>query len=738
MRRTTILPAALLLPLLLVACTKTHDEGTVTPAAAVAPAASAAAAEPGPDNPLLAEWTGPYGGVPAFDRMDLALLEPATVQAIALHLAELEAIAANPEPPTFENTIVAMERAGRAMDRLGVYYGIWSSNLSTPELREIDKRLTPIESAYRSKITQNRELFARVQAVYRSEALAERSPAEQRLVRLVYDRFARQGATLEGPAAARYAEIQRRLAELHVTFGNNVLADEEGYVLYLDEAQLGGLPESLRAAAAAAAESRGQAGKYAITNTRSSVDPFLTYSTERALREQVWRTYYDRGDNGDGHDNNAVIVEILKLRDERVGLLGYETYADWRLEDRMAKTPARAMALMEAVWPAALARVKEEVADMQRIANREGQKLTIAPWDYRFYAEKVRKQRYALDSDEVSQYLQLDHLREAMFMVAGELFGFVFTPVPEGTVPVFHPDVRVWEVTDGKSGRHVGLWYLDPFARPGKRSGAWASSYRGHSTVFGQEETVLSSNNSNFIPGPPGAPVLLSWSDAQTYFHEFGHALHALSSRVDYPTLNGGVRDYTEFQSQLLERWIMTDRVTDEYLVHAKTGEPIPKSLVAKLRRAATFNQGFGTAEYLASAIMDLRFHTADPAGLDPDAFERDTLASLGLPPQIVMRHRSPHFGHVFAGEGYAAGYYGYLWADVLTADAAEAFAAAPGGFYDRDVADRLVEHLFAPRNAVDPAEAYRAFRGRDATIDALMRDRGFPVPRPKKAAKKG
>jgi len=501
-------------------------------------------------------------------------------------------------------------------------------------------------------------------------------------------------------------------------------------VLYLEAGQLGGLPESFKAAAAAAAESRGQPGKYAVTNTRSSVEPFLTYSTERDLREKVWRTYYDRGDNGDAHDNDAVIAEILRLRDERVGLLGYDTYAQWRLEDRMAKTPERAMALMEAVWPAALARVKEEVADMQRLATKEGAKITIQPWDYRFYSEKVRKQRYALDSDEVSQYLQLDRLREAMFMVAGELFGFQFTPVPEGSVPVFHPDVKVWEVTDAKSGRHIGLWYLDPFARPGKRSGAWASSFRGHSTIFGKEETVLSSNNSNFMKGPPGQPVLLSWDDAQTYFHEFGHALHSLSSRVDYPGLDGGVRDYTEFQSQLLERWIMTDRVIDEYLVHAKTGEPMPKALVAKLRKAATFNQGFGTAEYLASAIMDLKFHTTDPAGLDPDAFERDTLAALGLPPQIVMRHRTPHFGHVFSGEGYAAGYYGYLWADVLTSDAAEAFAAAPGGFYDRQWAERLVQHLFAPRNAVDPAEAYRAFRGRDATIDALMRDRGFPVPK--------
>lgn len=731
MRRTTIPGAALLLTLGLASCAKPPAEATAAPTSSPV-AAEPQATPPEATNALLAEWTGPYGGVPAFDRMDLALLEPGLLRAIELHLAELDAIANDPAPPTFENTIVAMERAGEAMDRVETYRSIWNSNLSSPELREIDARLAPIESEYRSKITQNRALFRRVKAVHDATETASLGASERRLVTLVYDRFARQGATLEGADAKRYAEIQSRLAALYTSFGNNVLADEEGYVLYLEADQLGGLSESYRAGAAAAASSRGHAGKYAVTNTRSSVEPFLTYSTERELREKVWRTYYDRGDNGDAHDNNAVIAEILQLRDERVGLLGYDDYATWRLEDRMAKTPKRAMALMEAVWPAALARVKQEVADMQRVAKREGAKITIQPWDYRFYSDKVRKQKYALDSDEVSQYLQLDKLREAMFMVAGELFGFRFTPVPEGAVPVFHPDVKVWEVTDAASGRHVGLWYLDPFARPGKRSGAWASGYRGHNTVYGEERTVLSSNNSNFIAGAPGEPVLLSWDDAQTYFHEFGHALHALSSRVDYPTLNGGVRDYTEFQSQLLERWVMTDRVIEGYLVHHQTGEPMPAALVAKLRRAATFNQGFGTAEYLASAIMDMKYHTVDPTGIDPDAFERETLASLGLPPQIVMRHRSPHFSHVFSGEGYATGYYGYLWADVLTADAAEAFAAAPGGFYDHEQATKLVDHLFAPRNAVDPAEAYRAFRGRDATIDALMRDRGFPVPKKK------
>jgi len=708
---------------------QTSDDVTTTatietPAPAAAPATPAAA-----DNPLLAGWTGPYGGVPAFDRMELADLEPAMEAAMAEGLREIEAIAEDPAPATFENTIVAMERAGEALDRASTYYFIWSSNLSSPEFREIQGRVAPKFSEYFTEIVQNEELFARVAAIWERRGELGLSPDQVRLVELVYDQFARNGATLEVAAKERYAEINQRLAELHTRFANNVLADEEGYVLYLDESQLGGLPESFVKAAAAAAEERGRPGEYAVLNTRSSMDPFLTYSDERDLREKVWRTYYDRGDNADENDNNALIVEILELRDERVGLLGYDNYAQWRLEDRMAKTPERARELLEAVWPAALARVEEEVADMQAIAKAEGAGITIRPWDYRHYAEKVRRAKYDLDSDEVKQYLELGRLREAMFYVAGELFGFEFTPVPEGTVPVFHPDVRVWEVTDRDTGQHVGLWYLDPFARQGKRSGAWASTYRGHESFDGREQTVIVSNNSNFIQGAPGEPVLLSWDDAETFFHEFGHALHSLSSNVAYPTLDGGVRDYTEFQSQLLERWLTTEPVVERFLVHHETGEPIPDELVAKIERAATFSEGFATTEYLASALMDLAYHTIDPEGLDPDAFERETLARLGLPDEIVMRHRSPHFGHVFSGEGYSAGYYGYMWADVLTADAAEAFAEAPGGFYDAEQAEKLVAHLFAPRNAVDPAEAYRAFRGRDAEIDALMRARGFPVP---------
>jgi len=684
-----------------------------------------------PEIPASAAWspidpfTGPYGGVPAFDKMDIALLEPAIAKGMADAQAEIDAITANPDAPTFENTVAAMEDTSRELDRALTYYYLWSSNLSSPEFREIESRAEPEISAFYTAINQNQDLFKRFAAVRNGPEFDTLTPVQQRLTDFYYQQFTRNGGTLTGASAERFAAINKELAGLYSEFSANLLADEEGWVTFLTPDQTGGLPASYLSSAAAAAEALGKPGMYAVRNTRSSMDPFLTYSTERGLREQVWRNYYNRGDNGDAHDNNAIIAKILKLRDERVGLLGYDNYAAWRLGDRMAKTPERAFDLMLQVWKASTARVHEEVADMQALADADGAKIKIEPWDYRYYSEKVRKAKYDLDSEEVKQYLQLDNLRLAMFDVAEQLFGFRFIPITDGSVPVFHPDVTVYEVVDAKTGANVGVWYFDPFARDGKRSGAWATTYRAHESFRG-ETNVLAANNSNFVKPAPGEPVLVSWDDAETMFHEFGHALHYLSSKVEYPTLNSGLRDYTEFQSQLLERWLPTDHVIDTYLVSAKTGEPMPPELVEKIRKASTFNQGFATTEYLASALIDMKLHMADPEGLDPDAFERDTLAELGMPSELVMRHRTPQFGHIFDGEGYSAGYYGYIWADVLTSDAAEAFAESPGGFYDPDVAARAVKYLFAAGNSMDPAEAYRLFRGRDAEIDALMRDRGF------------
>ena len=682
-------------------------------------------------NPMMTQWSDKssvFGGVPAFDKMSPELVKVAMLKGMEVSLEDIDKIANNLDSPTFENTIEEMERSGKLLNDVYSYYGILSSNMSSPEFRKIQSELAPKLSEYSSLISQNEKLFKRVSAIYEDSKTNPLENDQQRVLDLRFKSFAMNGAALDRNKKKRYAEINLELSKLYNDFSNNVLHDEENYVTYLDKSQLTGLSDGFIKSAKKIAQDKGFEDKFAITNTRSSMDPFLTYSTEREIREVVWKNYYSRGDNGGEFDNNQIIAEILKLRKERVGLLGHDNYAEWRLQDRMAKKPENAMALMEAVWPAAIARVAEEVADMQKVADElTNAKIRIQPWDYRFYAEKVRKIKYDLDSDEVKQYLQLDKLTEAMFYVAGELFNYKFTALEKGKIPVFHEDVNVWEVVDKSTDEHIGLWYLDPYARQGKRSGAWATTYRSHTTMDGKTN-VLASNNSNFVKPAPGEALLVSWDDATTFFHEFGHALHFFSSNVKYPTLNGGVRDYTEFQSQLLERWLSTDRVINQFLVHNKTGQPMPKELVAKIKQASTFNQGFETTEYLASAIMDMKFHLADPSNIDVDKFERETLADLKMPSELPMRHRTPHFSHVFSGEGYATAYYGYMWADVLTADASEAFAESNGGFYDKDLAKKLVDYLFSPRNSIDPAEAYRLFRGRDAKIEALMRDRGFPL----------
>ena len=707
----------------------TTEQGAVTGAAAIPVSAGriTQAAEA-----MLAQWSGPFGGVPNFnwinDPVYLQAIKPAIEQGIALHLAEIDAITANTAPATFANTVAALEGSGAALSRALVYWRIWAGNESTPAFRAIQTEVAPLLADYQSAINQNQALLMRVEELQASPEAKTLSPAQARLLKKTYDQFARNGATLTGSKAERYAAIQQRLAQLHTEFGANMLADEEGYVTYLSSDQLDGLPASVVQAAAQAAADRGREGEWAITNTRSSMDPFLTYSTQRDIREQVWRNYYARGGNPGAHDNNPLVAEILQLRDERVALLGFDNYAQWRLDNRMAQTPARAEALMMQLWPAAIAKVEREVADMQALANAEvsdGDAPAIAGWDYRFYADKVKRSKYALDSNEVMQYLQLDNLVEAMFFVAAELFDFNFAALPEGSVPVYGADIRVWEVTRGSTGEHVGLWYLDPYARPGKGSGAWASTYRARSTFDG-DKTVIVSNNSNFSKAPPGQPVLISWDNAETLFHEFGHALHALAADVTYPSQNWGVRDYTEFHSQLLERWLLTPPIVAKYLRHHETDEPIPAELVAKLQKASTFNQGFATTEYLASALVDMKLHTTDPVGLDAAKFEQETLAALNMPSELVMRHRTTHFGHVFENEGYAAGYYGYIWSEVLAADAAAAFAASPDGYYNKDLAAKMVKYLYAPRDAIDPMEGYRKFRGREPEVQALVRARGL------------
>ena len=700
--------------------------------------AAVASVSAAPSNPLLAPWPGPYGGVPPFDKASPALLAPALEAGMASHLAELQRIADDPAPPTFENTIAAMERSGHALRRVGTVYGIYGATLSDDAVQAVEREMEPKLAAFRDRITQNEKLFERIAAVYGTRTASGLTPEQQRLTWLTYTDFVRAGAKLDPTAKQRLAAINQSLAGLFTRFSQNLLGDEGSrYTLLAGEADLAGLPESLRDGYAGDAERRGRKGKWVVANTRSSVEPFLTYSTRRDLREKVWREFVNRGDNGDARDNNAIIGEILQLRAERARLLGFPTHAHWRLENTMARTPERAMTLMEAVWKPAVARVREEVADMQRVADAEGAKITIEPWDYRYYAEKVRKAKYDLDTNELKPYLQLDKLREGMFHVAKELFGLVFRPLTPGSVPVYHPDVAVWEVSD-LAGRHVGLWYFDPYARVGKQSGAWMNAYRDQERFDGDVTTIVS-NNSNFVKGKPGEPVLISWDDAVTLFHEFGHALHGLASDVNYPSVSGTnvARDYVEFPSQLLEHWLPTKEILERYAVHHETGEPIPAELVAKVERAKNFNQGFATVEYLAGALVDMKLHlaAAPDKRIDADRFERETLAALGMPREIVMRHRTPQFGHIFSGDGYSAGYYSYLWSDTLTADAWEAFSAGKGA-WDRDMAKRLRDHVFSVGNTVDPADGYRAFRGRDPQIDALMRKRGFAPPLAAPAAK--
>jgi len=680
------------------------------------------------DNPLLQKWDGPYNGVPKFDKIKVEHFKPALEAGMAENREEINQLINSTEAPTFKNTIEGLEKTGTTLRRVISMYGIWKSNLSTPEMDSIQEEMEPRLTAFSDSIMQNAALFKKIETVYNDPAKKDLNPEQQRLVERYYKNFMLAGAKLDDSTKAKISEINSKLAALFTKFNQHQLSDEgDKFLALTNESDLAGLPNDLKAAALSAAATREKKGVWVISNTRSSVVPFLTYSSRRDLREKAWRMFINRGDNGDANDNNAIITDILQLRAQRALLLGYPTHAHWRLADKMAKTPERAMALMESVWTPALMKVKEEVADMQKIADKEGAHIKIEPWDYRYYAEKVRKEKYDLNQEEVKQYMQLEKLREGMFYVAGELFNMQFTQVTD--VPVYHPDVRVFKVTDKTSGDLIGLWYFDPYARRGKRSGAWMNAYRDQEKLNGNITTIVS-NNCNFIKGKDGEPVLISFDDATTLFHEFGHALHGLSSKCTYPTLSGTnvATDYVEFPSQLLERWLITPEVLNKFALHYKTGEPLPQALVDKINKSSKFNKGFATVEAVSSALIDMKIHLAGNVKIDPDSFERATLESIHMPSEIVMRHRLPAFGHIFSDDGYSAGYYSYLWSDVLSADAYSAFTEA-GGPYDKAVAKRLVDHVFSVGGTVDEAEAYRAFRGRDPNSDALMKSRGFTVP---------
>lgn len=674
-------------------------------------------------NPLLAPWAGPYQGLPPFDKVKIEDFKPALEEAMNQKLLEVDRICNNKEKPSFENTLEALERSGKSLNRVLTIYYIWQGNMNNEVYAKVEEEMEPKIAALQDKIVQNSILFGRIKAISQSSELKGLSAEQQRLVSRYYLSFVLAGAALDTANKKQVAEINQRLASLFTKFNQNQLGDEKDTYLELkEESDLEGLPKALKDAAKATAQAKKKEG-WVISNTRSSIDPFLTFSTRRDLRQKAFELFIHRGDNNDAHDNKAIITEILQLRAKRAKLLGFPTHAHLSMANTMAQKPEAAMDLMEKVWPFAIARVKEEVADMQQLADKEGAKIQISAWDYRFYAEKVRKAKYDLDQNELKPYMQLEKLREGMFWVAGELFNFEFKQVTD--VPVYHEDVRVWLVQDKTSKKQIGLWYFDPYAREGKRSGAWMNSYREQEKL--EHVTTIVSNNSNFVKGKPDEAVLISWDDAETLFHEFGHALHGLSSNVTYPFLSGTnvPRDYVEFPSQILERWLSTPEVLQRFALHYQTGKPIPQTLVDKVKKASKFNQGFATTEYLSSALVDMKIHLSAEEKIDPSEFEEKTLADLKMPKEMVMRHRLPQFGHLFSSDGYAAGYYSYLWSDVLSSDAYEAFLEAKGP-YDKKMAQSLYQNVFSVGNTIDPAIGYKKFRGREPQVEALMRDRGF------------
>lgn len=677
------------------------------------------------NNPLLQKWNGPYGGVPAFNEYKVADFKPAIEIAIEENLNEFDVIANNPELPTFENTIAALENSGKKIARIHTAFGIYSSNIYTSEFGIVETEMSPKLSALNDKMYQNKKLFSRIETLYNSKEKEKLNSEQQRLIWLYYTDFVREGAELDDLNKEKVGKINQELATLFTRFSQNLLAEENNQFIELKaEGDFDGLPLEIKNAAIAEAKSRKLDALGCIVNTRSSIEPFLTFSDRRDLREKAFEIFVKRGDNGNDNDTKETLITILKLRSQKAKLLGFPSFAHWSLSNKMAKDPVKTLELMESVWKPAVEKVHQDVAEMQKIADAEGGNFKIEPWDYRYYAEKVRKAKYSLDQNEIKQYLQLENLREGMFWVAGELFGLGFKQITD--VPVYHKDVRVWEVSDKVSGKTIGLWYFDPYARTGKRSGAWMSSYRDQQKL----ENVLPivSNNCNFIKGDSNDPILISWDDATTLFHEFGHALHGLCSNVTYPSLSGTsvARDYVEFPSQIFEHWLATPEVLNKFALHYKTNEPLPQSMVEKIEMAANFNEGFATVETISSSFVDMELHLTTET-IDPDEFEKVTLKKLNMPSEIVMRHRIPQFAHIFSSDGYAAGYYSYLWADVINADAYEVFTEANGP-YDKVVAKRLHDTVFSVGNTIDNEKGYENFRGRAPKSDALMRARNFPI----------
>ena len=693
--------------------------------------ATAAAAQPAPvaavtvpNNVLLADWKGPYQGVPPWDQSKPELYDQAIQFAIDELKREAAAIANNPEAPTFANTIEASDKTGERISNVLSMFSVMTDNMSSPAYEALDKKWSPLLSAAFDEISLDPKYFARVETLYNKRDSLGLDAKQMRLLTRTYDGLVRRGVKLDEAKKDQLKAMNKELSSLFSDFNSRLLKDEGTWIV-ASEAEMAGIPNDVKQAAASLAKDKNVgAGKYAIRNTRSAADPVLSFATNRGLRQKVWQAFVNRGDNGNANDTNALIAKIVKLRADRAHLLGFKTHADLRMQDTMAKTPDRAMDLMMRVWPAAVKRVHEEVADMKPFAAKDGVS-TIEPWDYRFYMEKVRKAKYDLSQDEIKPYFQLDNLVKGMHWSAEQLYDLKFTE-NTGKVPVWNPDIRTFEVTNAKTGKLIGLWYLDTYAREGKRSGAWATGYRDSSGLLGNRPKLVSNNNNYIKPGP-GEPVLITLDDASTLFHEFGHAIHALLTDVYYPSLGGSQRDFVEYPSQVNENWLLTRPVLERFARHYKTGEAMPESLLKKIEASDTFNQGYETVQYLSSALVDMKLHTKADGVVDPDAFEKQALAELGMPKETVMRHRLPQFGHLFSSDAYSAGYYSYLWSETMDADTWAAFEEA-GNPFDRTIADRFRTVLLMTGNETDRADAYRQFRGRDPDVKALLKRRGFPT----------
>ncbi len=675
-------------------------------------------------NPLLSDWTTPFD-LPPFETIAPAHFEEAFDAAMAEAKADTDRIADQEVAPTFENTIVALETSGKTLTKVARTFFNLTGAHTNEALQKIERDVAPKLAKHSSEMLLNSKLYGRIAALWEQRDSLDLNAEDARVLERYQKMFQRAGAGLDDAGKARMADISQRLATLGTSFSQNVLKDESDYQLVLEtEEDRAGLPDFLLTSAAEAANERGLDGKHVITLSRSSIEPFLQFSTNRRLREEAFKAWSARGENGDQTDNRAIISETLKLRDEKARMLGFKNFAEFKLDDTMAKTPDNVRGLLVKVWEPAVAQAREEEAKLADMARNAGENHSIEAWDWRFYSEKVRNAEHDLDETELKPYLQLENIIQAAFDTATHLFGLTFKELKD--MPVYHPDVRVFEVL-GKDGDHVGLFLGDYFARSSKRSGAWMSAFRSQHRLEG-DVTPIIVNVMNFSKGARGEATLLTFDDARTLFHEFGHGLHGLLSNVTYPMISGTSvsRDFVELPSQLYEHWLSQPEVLSKYAVHYKTGEPMPEALLDKLLAAANFNQGFATVEYTASALIDLELHQLeDPADLDVAAFEKEELGKIGMPQAITMRHRIPHFQHVFSGDGYAAGYYSYMWSEVMDADAFEAFEEK-GNVFDPETAGKLLTYIYSAGGRQDPEAAYLAFRGRAPRIDALLEKRGF------------